>query len=156
MKDYIRWPLVLAAVVIIVLLFHMAKSLDLHTVIKVYDGDTIQIEDGTRVRLIGIDAPEVNSPYGHAEPYGYASKRYLVRLLHGEKVRIKVGPEPFDKYGRTLAYIYLTDGTLVNARIVRDGWARVYRRFGFRYKDLFVSYEREARAKGIGMWQGKK
>ena len=156
MKDYVRWPLVIVVVVILAYLLHEAESLDVHTVTKVYDGDTIQIEDGTRIRLIGIDAPEINSPYGRAEPFGYESKRYLTHMLLDEKVKISVGPEPFDKYGRTLAYVYLTDGTLVNARIVKDGWARVYRRFDFKYKDLFLSYEKEARAKGIGMWQRKK
>ncbi|MCD6569278.1 MAG: thermonuclease family protein [Deltaproteobacteria bacterium] len=156
MKDYIRWPLIVLVLIVLALLLHLAKALDVHEVIEVYDGDTIKVDDGTIIRLIGVDAPEVDSPYGKAEPFGSESKRYLKKLLYGRKVKMSVGPQPFDRYNRTLAYVYLTDGTLINGRIIKDGWARAYTRFDFKHKDLFVTYEKEARAKGLGIWQDRK
>ena len=152
MKEYIRWPLVVLMVICIMVLYHWAKALDLHDVHRVYDGDTIELDDGRKIRLIGVDAPEVASPYSREEPFGKQSKHYLEKLLLGEKVYIKIGSAQFDKYGRTLAYVY-ADDVLVNGRIIKDGWARAYLRFDYQYKDLFVAYEKEAKARGLGMWR---
>ncbi|MBN1635901.1 MAG: thermonuclease family protein [Deltaproteobacteria bacterium] len=151
-KKYIRWPLIAIIVIVVIGLFHTAGSLDLQEVVKVYDADTIEIRDGTKIRLIGVDAPEVESPYRQAESYGVESKSYLTKMLLGKKVRIVVGEQPYDKYGRTLAFIYLDD-TLINGRIIKDGWARAYRYYDFPFKELFITYEKQARAKGLGMWE---
>ena len=134
MKEYIRWPLVVVMIMVLIGLFHLAKALDLHDVRTVYDGDTIQLDDGRKIRLIGVDAPEVDSPYSKEEPFGQQSKRYLSKLLLGRKVYIRPAAVQYDKYGRTLA------------------WARAYVRFDYEYRDLFLSYEKEAKARGIGMW----
>ncbi len=152
MKEYVRWPLVVLMIFILVFLLRWARQLDIHEVARVYDGDTIQLDDGRNIRLIGVDAPEVDSPYSQAEPFGEESKAYLHRFLAGKKVYIRVGPTPVDRYGRTLAYVYAGD-VLVNGRIIKDGWARAEVRFHHRYQDLFVSYEKEARAKRTGMWE---
>jgi micrococcal nuclease len=152
-KEYVRWPLVVFVILLIVaFLLRWAGRLDVHEVIRVYDGDTIQLDDGRTIRLIGVDAPEVDSPYSKAEPFGEESRAYLQRLLSGKKVSIKVGPTPVDRYGRTLAYVYVGD-VLVNGRIIKDGWARAEMRFHHRCRDLFAAYEKEARAKRIGMWE---
>ncbi|MBN2297598.1 MAG: thermonuclease family protein [Deltaproteobacteria bacterium] len=151
MKDYIRWPLVVVMIIVLMGLYHWAKALDLHDVRKVYDGDTIQLDDGRKIRLIGVDAPEVKSPYSEEEPFGLQSKRYLSKLLLGKKVYIKTAAVQYDKYGRTLAYVYMDD-VLLNGRIIKDGWARAYVRFDYEYRDLFISYEKEAKARGIGIW----
>ncbi len=152
MKDYIRWPLIVVMVIVLVVLFNWAKALDLHEVRTVYDGDTIELDDGRKIRLLGVDAPEVKSPYSEEEPFGQESKRFLSKLLFGKKVYIKVGADQYDKYGRTLAFVYVDD-ILVNGRIIKDGWARAYLRFDYPYRDLFISYEKEAKAQGIGMWR---
>ncbi|MEA2102916.1 MAG: thermonuclease family protein [Thermodesulfobacteriota bacterium] len=152
MKEYIRWPLVVLVVLLLALLFHWAKAMDLKEVVRVFDGDTIEIFGGDRIRLIGVDAPEIESRYGQAEPFGNKSRRYLKQMIGGEKVRLVSGPQARDKYGRRLCYVYLDD-TLVNGRIIQDGWARAYTRFSFRYRELFVSYEKKARAQGKGMWK---
>ncbi len=151
MKAY-RWHLAVIAVFAVVLAFNFAENQNLYTVTEVYDGDTIKIDDGRIVRLIGVDAPEVESPYRHLEPFGNESKAYMETFVLKKKVRISSGKEPLDKYGRTLAYVYLKDGTLVNGRIIKDGWAMAYQRFDFEYKDLFIAYEKEARSKAIGIW----
>jgi micrococcal nuclease len=123
-----------------------------HTVTRVFDGDTILMDDGRKVRLAGVDAPEVDSAYTEGEPCGAAGREYLKALVEGRRVVLRKGSEPFDPYGRTLAMVYLGD-VLVNGRIIRDGWARAYRRFDYPFKDLFIAYEKEARSKGIGMWR---
>jgi micrococcal nuclease len=127
---------------------------DAHVVKRVIDGDTIILDDGRHVRLIGVDAPEIDSPYRKAEPFGEESRDYMKRLLERRIVTIKTSREPYDKYGRTLAYVYLGP-TMVNSLIVRDGYAKVYRRFRFPERNLFINYEKEAKAKGVGMWKYK-
>ncbi|HON37766.1 MAG: thermonuclease family protein [Desulfomonilia bacterium] len=152
MKDYVRWSFVVLMIVLLVFMLRCAKQLDAHEVVEVYDGDTIRIDDGRNIRLIGVDAPEVDSPYTKEEPFGKESREHLRKLLAGGKVRIEVGPTPVDRYGRTLAYVYAGD-VLVNGRIIQDGWARAEVRFSHKNKDLFIAYEKEARARKIGMWK---
>ena len=147
------WAAAVPALLIAALVVYRAACADAqHVVSVVYDGDTIRLEDGTRVRLIGVDAPEVGSVYRAPEEFGEESKAYLTSLLLGRKVHIAVGDPPRDVYGRTLAYVYLDD-VLVNGRIIREGWARAYRVFRHPMRDLFIAYEREARSRGLGMWR---
>ncbi len=152
MKLSLALPVTIVVIMASMILFHWIKLQNLHEVIRVYDGDTIQIDDGRKIRLIGVDAPEVESPYTREEPCGSQSRKHLEGLLAGRKVFIKEGEEPYDRFKRTLAYVY-ADDILVNGRMIRDGWARVYVRFDYEYKDLFKAYEREARARGIGIWE---
>ena len=99
MKDYVRWSFVVLMIVLLVFMLRCAKQLDAHEVVEVYDGDTIRIDDGRNIRLIGVDAPEVDSPYTKEEPFGKESREHLRKLLAGGKVRIEVGPTPVDRYG---------------------------------------------------------
>lgn len=147
----VLWVLLVFAAITLLGFRHWSEVKGGRTVAKVHDGDTIRLDDGTKVRLLGVDAPEVDSPYRVGEPGGEGSRDYLKALVEGREVTIKVGPEPKDRYGRTLAMVYLGD-VLVNGRIIRDGWARAYRRFDYPHKDLFRAYEEEARARGIGIW----
>jgi micrococcal nuclease len=57
-----------------------------------------------------------------------------------------------DRYGRILAYVYLDDGTFLNAEIVRQGYGVAYTKYPFKYADEFRKYEREAREKRRGLW----
>ncbi|MCD8540481.1 MAG: thermonuclease family protein, partial [Leadbetterella sp.] len=85
---------------------------------KVVDGDTFWLYDGSekglKVRLIGVDAPESrktgNKDVGY---YGKEAKTYLTNLLSGKNVRLEYDVTKTDRYGRTLAYVYLEDGTFV-------------------------------------------
>lgn len=139
----------------LVAIYHAVAEDALLTVREVFDGDTIALSDRTVVRLIGVDAPEVNSPYTSEEPFGPQSKAHLSSLVLHRKVSVTVGEPARDRYGRTLAYVYVGD-VLVNGRIIRDGWARAYRQFPHPWRDLFIAYEREARSKGLGIWKGKR
>lgn len=85
---------------------------------RVADGDSIECEDGLRVRLLGIDAPEL------AQPYGFEAKRMLAVLLPPEStVWLEVDREARDRHGRTLAYLWLDDGSFVNVAMVSLGYA---------------------------------
>lgn len=119
----------------------------------VTDGDTVVLENNQRVRLIGIDTPEIeNKKYGReGEYYGEEAKQFLKQLIEGKDVRLEDGYEPFDKYGRGLAYVYLGN-LFVNAELVRLGYAEVFRIFDFEYKNQFLELERQARSQGLGIW----
>ena len=135
---------------------------DYHAVTRVVDGDTFWIDDGTqrgrKVRLIGVDAPETQSngrkPVGY---FGQESKKYLTRLLEKKKVRLEYDVDETDRYGRTLAYVYLEDGTFVNAELLEKGYAMVMTvPPNVAFADKFRALQAEARTRGRGLWGKKK
>jgi micrococcal nuclease len=125
---------------------------------KVVDGDTFWIDDGTqkglKIRLIGVDAPESrNSGKKEISSFGREASDYLTRLIGGKKVRLEYDVGHLDKYGRTLAYVYLKDGTFVNAALVKNGYATVMTvPPNVKYADTFIKLERKARNKNKGLW----
>ena len=112
------------------------------------DGDTVEIASMCRrfrVRLKGVDAPERRSRTGAR------SRDWALDYLDGKAVTWSaVG---VDAYGRFLGYVHLQDDTLVNAEIIRQGYARANTRSQFRHLDWFRQLEREARAAGRGLWR---
>ena len=97
------------------------------TVVKVVDGDTIQIEIGAQVevvRLIGVDTPETVDPRKPVEFFGREASEFTRRLALGKVVRLEQDPQgdTRDTYGRLLRYVHLPDGTLLNAEIIRQGY----------------------------------
>jgi micrococcal nuclease len=130
-----------------------------YPVSKIVDGDTFWIDDGSakgiKIRLIGIDAPESrNSGKKEATSFGKEASGYLTNLIGGKRVRLEYDVGHFDKYGRTLAYVYLEDGTFVNAKLVREGYATVMTvPPNVKYADTFLKLERKARNQNRGMWK---
>ena len=128
-------------------------------VTKVVDGDTFWIDDGTRkgqkIRLIGVDAPETRRTSGRdIGYYGVESKNFLTELLIGRAVRLAYDVDRTDRYGRTLAYVYLKDGTFVNATLLKRGYAMVMTvPPNVMYAEEFVDYQRQARRKKRGLWK---
>ncbi|MDF2681854.1 MAG: nuclease [Brevibacillus sp.] len=123
------------------------------TVQRVVDGDTVELSTGEKVRLIGVDTPETVKPNHPVEPYGKQASDFSKQLLTGQKVTLKFDVEPYDKYKRLLAYMYLQDGTFVNEKLVRDGYARIMTiPPNVAYSDLFLEAEREARENNRGLW----
>lgn len=120
--------------------------------IRVIDGDTIELDGGERVRLIGVNTPETVDPRRPVERFGKEASSFTRRLAEGKTVRLELGDETRDRYGRTLGYIYLPDDTLLNAEIIRQGYGYAYTRFPYRRMDEFVELEREARDQGRGLW----
>lgn len=126
------------------------------TVTRVIDGDTFAVklkDKEERVRLIGVDTPETKGPGKEQEPYGVEAKDFTRRLLQGKQVRLELDVREKDGHGRILAYAYLSDGTLVNAKLIQEGYARVMTvPPNVRFADLFLQLEREARADRRGLW----
>ncbi len=120
----------------------------------VADGDTIILHDGRHVRYIGIDTPEVAHKDRPAEPMGLEAQTINRRLVDGWKLRLDFDREKKDRYGRTLAYVYRSDGLLVNAEMVKQGYAHVLYRFpNISKHKILLSAQRVAMAHGRGIWQ---
>ena len=124
-------------------------------VVSVTDGDTIRVVldgDEVPVRLIGIDTPEKDGPYTQAECYGAEATRFTTDILGGKTVRLEFDVERYDRYDRTLAYVWI-GGELVNETIARAGYALPLTiPPNVRYADRFVDAAAEARAAGRGLW----
>jgi micrococcal nuclease len=118
----------------------------------VVDGDTVLLRDVGTVRLIGIDTPETVDPRVPVQAFGIEATSFLRQMVEGQVVRLEYDTQRFDKYHRTLAYLYLPDGSFVNLEMVRQGYANAYLDYPFRYMKEFRSAEREAREAGRGLW----
>lgn len=127
-------------------------------VTKVVDGDTFWADDGSekgiKIRLIGVDAPESRNVFKKKKGYyGEEAKSYLSNMFDGQNVRLEYDVASLDQYGRTLAYVYLTDGTFVNADLVKNGYAMVMTvPPNVKYADEFVKHQQEARINKRGLW----
>jgi len=94
------------------------------SVVQVFDGDTVRLSDGRRLRFIGIDTPEIDHRGGRSEPYSRAAQRRVEALLGRERVlRLRLDAESQDHYGRLLAHPYLPDGRSLNALLLAEGLA---------------------------------
>jgi micrococcal nuclease len=128
-------------------------------VTKVVDGDTFWADDGTskglKIRLIGVDAPESRRTFKKQVGYfGKEAKTYLTNLLSGRSVRLEYDLNRTDQYGRTLAYVYLQDGTFVNAELVKNGFAMTLTiPPNVKFADEFVKLQEEARENNRGLWK---
>ncbi|HTZ18995.1 MAG TPA: thermonuclease family protein [Dissulfurispiraceae bacterium] len=133
---------------------------DSYVVTNVLDGDTVSIKVKSfagfplkieRVRLIGIDAPELGQ-----DPWGRKAKRHLKKLISesGWIVNVEFDAEQRDKYGRLLGYLWNRNkGTLINERMIEEGYAVLYT-FppNVRYVDRFIEAQKRARSKDLGIW----
>lgn len=133
-----------------------ALAYDWLTVTRVVDGDTIVLEDGQKVRLIGVDTPETVDPRKPVQYFGKEASAFTKSELEGKRVRLEYDWERTDKYGRTLAFVYQEDGSLFNAKLISSGYAHAYTKYPFKqeFMDLFRQLERDARENGRGLWAG--
>jgi micrococcal nuclease len=100
-----------------------------------------------------VDTPETKHPYKPVEYFGEEAYRFTKRMVEGKKVRLEFDWQERDRYGRLLAYVYLADGTFVNAEIIKQGYGHAYTKYPFKYLEEFRQYEREARENKIGLWK---
>jgi len=120
---------------------------------RVFDGDTFRAKSGERVRLLGINAPEVIHETKPGQVFGKRSGALLRRLIQGRIVRLKTDRETRDIYGRLLAQVYLRDGTWINREMVRQGMAHVYTFTpNIRWASALAAAEKQARKKRLGIW----
>ena len=121
-------------------------------VTRVIDGDTLVVASVGTVRLIGVDTPETVDPRRPVQVFGREASDFTRRTTLNKVVKLEFDLDRTDRYRRTLAYVYLPDGTFVNAEIVKQGFGHAYTQFPFKYLDQFRAYEREAREAGRGLW----
>lgn len=143
-------------------------------VTRIIDGDTFELSDGRTVRLVGIDSPELHVTQKlrndarrtgrdarTIQELGKRSAAHARTLVLGREVELEFDPANAainhrDRYGRTLAYIWVLDhgrrSFMINRRLVADGYASAYTSYPFRYMDEFRQLERDARGKGRGLW----
>ena len=138
-----------------------------YLVARVVDGDTFILSDKSKVRLLGIDAPEMSASdkmdrdsertaqdKETIKALGKASARHLKELIEGKRVLLtkENNYEDKDRYGRLLRYAYLEDGTFVNGKMVQDGYAQVFRKYEVSRKNELLELEKEARENERGLW----
>ena len=132
-----------------------ARSID-GTVLRIVDGDTIDVQLADRVekiRYIGVNAPEIHHPIRGEEPGGREAAEVNRRLVASRHVRLELDLRTRDRYGRLLAYVWAGD-TMVNAELVRLGYAQVMTvPPNVKYQHLFVKLQREARDAHRGLWR---
>ena len=126
----------------------------------VYDGDTLQLEDGRKIRLIGIDTPEVFSKKraiaSDIKDSGERARAALVQQLKlaGNHVSLLYGDQRFDRYGRTLAHVFLTNGTNLQAWLIARGHAIAFTTPpNDKMSHCYRQQEQLAQASELGIWQ---
>jgi micrococcal nuclease len=126
-------------------------------VVRVIDGDTVRVRTGNQtrtVRYIGVDTPETVKPNEPVQCFGKQASAFNRRLVAGRRVRLRFGPERFDRYGRLLAYVYLPGRRRsVDADLIALGYGRVLTiEPNSAHRIPYERLEREARQAGRGLW----
>lgn len=153
--------------IIILILVLFSSVFAQNTVIKVYDGDTFQIETGEKVRLLVIDTPEKwdsgkldkdsersGKDKDVIKALGQLESDYAEMILLNQKVILVADSTNSDKdrYGRLLRYAYLEDGTFFNLKIFHYGYAYAYTKYPVIYMHVFLDAQSEARENSRGLW----
>ncbi len=129
----------------------------LYRVVEFSDGDTVSVNmNGTteKVRFIGVDTPETHDPRKAIQCFGQAAAQYTKDLIGNQELRLDADPtnQNRDRYNRLLRYVYLPDGRLVNAEIIKNGYGFAYVSFPFQKLDEFRALQVEAREQNRGLW----
>lgn len=138
-----------------------AKKIELETtyrykvkVRKVIDGDTLLLQDGEKVRLIGINTPEVQSRYSQSQPGGEAARDWLQRTLRNPTVWLQYDAQQFDKYDRRLAHVFLESGQYLNGLLLEQGLAMLTLiPPNLQYADVLIQAQQAAEQNKRGIWQ---
>jgi len=129
-----------------------------YPIMKFVDGDTFWIDDdtpqGVKIRFIGMDTPECRPIFGRpAEPYGKTAAQYVKNRIGNRKVRLELDLDYFDRYNRTLAYVYLEDGTFLNEELLQKGLAKLMTISpNVVYAKRFIKAQKQARTSKLGLW----
>ena len=121
---------------------------------RVIDGDTLVLAGGTRVRLIGVDTPEMSATRQPSDPLALAATGFTRGHVAGQMVRLELDRERIDRYGRTLGYVYRGDW-LLNEELIRAGLSRAELHYPYSaaMKRRFRAAEETARSRRAGRWQ---
>lgn len=147
----------LGMILIMVFLFwQKTYQEEIGVVVKVVDGDTIELESGETVRYIGMDTPEISFPLTPIECYGPQSTEFNRSLLEGKEVVLKRDLKNRDKFGRLLRYVYVDD-IFVNLNLVEEGYARNLQVLpNVSFSRQFENAETKAQNDKKGIWNEEK
>jgi micrococcal nuclease len=121
---------------------------------RVYDGDTVKLEDGRKIRLLGINTPEVQHRNQDTEAGGETAKRWLMDKLKNHKVRLVTDVEQADKYKRTLAHLITENKEHINVQLLEMGLAAVnIYPPNLLYAGQLVAAGNHAEHAGLGIWR---
>ena len=165
-------PLVLTTIILALILTSCTQAdyTDI-LVTKVFDGDTLRLANGEKVRLLGIDAPEMyesdklyrdaqrsGQDIGAIIALGRKSYQFTKQLVEGKKVRLEFDVQQRDKYGRLLAHVFISNTQLfLNAEILKQGYAQpMVIPPNLKYGDYFQGLYQEARENKRGLWSNSR
>lgn len=127
-------------------------------VARVIDGDTFVLSDSQRVRMLGVDTPELASNSKPAELFSDSAKVLTKQLIDGKIIKLTFDGKSFDFFGRVLAYVWLInkagkDSIFVQAELLKKGYARIsYYPKDKRYYEIFYNLRRTAMKNNLGIW----
>jgi micrococcal nuclease len=129
----------------------------LYRVSRFVDGDTIVVDmNGTpeTIRFTGVDTPETHKPNTPVQCYGPAASAYTKQTIGTNRVRLTLDPKSTnrDRYNRLLRYVYLPDGTLVNLKLIQNGYGFYYPYFPFTKSTEFAAAQADAQSDNKGLW----
>ena len=148
------------------------SACELQKVSRVIDGDTFKLSDGTVVRLIGVDTPEVVDPRKEVQWFGVQSSNKMKEWIDGRTVCLRGDinkTQDIDKYGRLLRYVWVlnnsrqipgeqvqSDGLFVNEELIKQGYASAYTKYPFQYMKSFRDHEKNAAKNNLGLWDKER
>lgn len=125
-----------------------------HKVAFVYDGDTVLLDSGEKVRLLGINCPEMDHSGEDSEFKAAAARHFTLERVKGARVWLEQDSEKHDHYGRLLAYVFLKEGEMLNLLLVREGLAHVmFDSKNMRYRSHLLDSQRKAMKAKRGIWR---
>jgi endonuclease YncB( thermonuclease family) len=131
------------------------KAREAAQVAHVVDGDTVDLVDGRRIRLLGIDAPEVAHGDEPGGPFGNESRQWLRDRIEGRAVTLRYESRRTDRYGRTLAWLFTESGELINQQALETGRAKLLADYGLPLdlEPALRQAEAQARVRELGVWK---
>lgn len=130
-----------------------------YKVVRFSDGDTISVDMNGKtetIRFIGVDTPETHDPRKAVQCYGPAASAYTKNTLTAAGSKVRLAGDSLssnrDRYDRLLRYVYLPDGTLLNEKLIRDGYAFFYPYFPFTKSKDFEAAQKAAQNENKGLW----
>ena len=121
---------------------------------RAIDGDTLLVEGGFRIRLLGVNTPETKHPNRPPEPWGIEAHQFTQTLVHNKPITLELDRERWDDYRRILAYGVLDDGSLLNERLILQGLSPAIVTFPIRgdRRRLFMNAQEVAKRQGLSLW----
>jgi len=150
-----KMPKVITALALVLIagFFWLNNNPKTYTVARIIDGDTVELSNGQKIRYIGIDTPELAKGEKQDQCFAQEAKKINKKLVEGKKVIIKTDENDMDRFGRTLAYVFLDD-LFVNQYLLQQGVGKYQQdTINIKYQTDLATATDEAHEQKIGLWQ---